>query len=98
MQKTKFVKFRVSKDQYERICSNARLKGFKTVSGYIRELSLKNTLYLEQKISSIDKKLELLESIADSMKQKGIISQINKSYEIKIPSWFKELKDLGLTD
>ena len=40
MQKTHFVRFRVTEEEFNRIEQNAEEKGFKTISDYLRHLAL----------------------------------------------------------
>ena len=47
MPKNDIVKFRVSRDQLERIRSNAELRGYRTVSSYLRHLALHQNLERE---------------------------------------------------
>jgi len=51
------VKFLVNKDQFERLRNNASQKGFKTISAYIREVSIDRDFRVEQMISEIHRKV-----------------------------------------
>ena len=52
------VKFLVTKTQKERILTNASIKGYKTVSGYIRDLALNRNQFFEDKLKEIIRKIE----------------------------------------
>ncbi len=53
MVRTFTIQFRVSKGEAERIKNKAFAKGYATVSGYLRSLTLGNDLTTEEKISAI---------------------------------------------
>ena len=48
MPKTRLIQFRVSRLEHERIYNNARAKGFRTISGYIRHIALNRDLVFEK--------------------------------------------------
>lgn len=47
------IQIRLTKVQYERIKNYAELKGFTSLSGYLRHIGLEQDLILQQKISEI---------------------------------------------
>lgn len=51
--KTRFIQFRVTRDQYERIKNNARAKGYLNLSHYLRNLALEKNFVFEQKFNEI---------------------------------------------
>ena len=53
MNRTRFIQFRVTRDQYERIKNNARAKGYLNLSHYLRDLALDKNLVFEQKFNEI---------------------------------------------
>ena len=55
------VKILVTKSQKERILQNANIKGYKTVSGYIRDLALNKNQFFEDKLKEIIRKIENVE-------------------------------------
>ena len=48
----------VTKNQKERILTNASIKGYKTVSGYIRDLALNKNQFFEDKLKEMISKIE----------------------------------------
>ena len=44
------VKFLVNREQFERLRNNASARGFNTISAYLREISLKDSLMIETMI------------------------------------------------
>lgn len=52
------VKFLVDRDQFERIKINASLKGFKTLSSYLREISLNPEDKILNKLQAIEDRLK----------------------------------------
>lgn len=50
MPRNRLIKAKVTKNQFDRIKLNAQAKGFKTIAGYMRYLSLEYNQYLEAKI------------------------------------------------
>lgn len=55
------VKVLVTKSQKERILQNANIKGYKTVSSYIRDLALNKNQFFEDKLKEIIRKIETVE-------------------------------------
>ena len=53
MVNNKIIFVRVTEDQHERIKNNAFAKGFKTVAGYVRALTLEKDMIFEQKFNEI---------------------------------------------
>ena len=53
MVKNRSIQVRLTRDQYERIKNNARIKGFNFTSAYIRFVALKQDFVFQQKISEI---------------------------------------------
>ena len=53
MNRTRFIQFRVTRDQYERIKNNARAKGYLNLSHYLRDLALDKNLMFEQKFNEM---------------------------------------------
>ncbi len=53
MAKIRFILFRVTQTQYERIKNNAHAKGHKTLSGYLRDLALNKDLLFEQRFNEM---------------------------------------------
>ena len=47
------IEIRLKKDQYERIKNNSRIKGFNSLSAYLRFAALGQDLTTQQKISEI---------------------------------------------
>lgn len=47
------IQIRLTKDQYERIKNNSRIRGFNSLSGYLRFVALDEDLILQQKIYEI---------------------------------------------
>ncbi len=45
------IQIRLTKDQYERIKNYSKIKGFNSLSGYLRHLGLEQDFILHQKIS-----------------------------------------------
>ena len=58
MTSNNIVKVLVTKSQKERILQNANIKGYKTVSGYIRDLALSKNQFFEDKLKEIIRKIE----------------------------------------
>jgi len=61
MTSNNIVKVLVTKSQKERILQNANIKGYKTVSGYIRDLALNKNQFFEDKLKEIIRKIETVE-------------------------------------
>jgi len=53
MVNNKTIMVRVTKNQHERIRNNACAKGFRTISDYVRSISLENDLIFEQKFNEV---------------------------------------------
>jgi len=51
------VKFLVNKEQLEQLKNNASARGYKTVSAYLREISLKNEFRFEQMMIEIHREV-----------------------------------------
>ena len=51
------IKFLVNKDQLERIRNNASIKGYKTVSAYLRDLALNRDIRFETMLIEIHKEV-----------------------------------------
>lgn len=45
--------FRLSEPEYERLKSNAKARGFSTIAGFLRSVSLDRDLWIEQKVQEI---------------------------------------------
>jgi hypothetical protein len=53
------IRFRVNKEQFERIMSDSLNNGYLTPSAYMRDLALnKNLIYLDIKISELSKDMK----------------------------------------
>ena len=57
MVNNKRIFVRVTENQFERIRNNAHAKGFKTISGYVRSLTLRNDLIFEKKFNELYAKI-----------------------------------------
>ena len=53
MNKTRFIQFRVTRNQYERITINANAKGYVNISAYLRDLALNKDMVFERKFNEI---------------------------------------------
>ncbi len=53
MVKIRTVQVRMTRDQYERIKNNSKVKGFNSLSAYLRYVALEQDFVLRQKISEI---------------------------------------------
>jgi len=53
MVRNRTIQIRLTKDQYERIKNYSRIKGFNSLSGYLRFVALDQDFLLHQKISEI---------------------------------------------
>ena len=53
MAKTRFIQFRVNKDQYEKIKLNASARGYASMSSYLRDLALSKDLIFERKLNEM---------------------------------------------
>lgn len=51
----------VTKYQKERILQNASVKGYKTMSDYIRDITLHKNQFIEDKLTEILRRIEKLE-------------------------------------
>ena len=47
------VQVRLTRDQYERLKNNAHVKGFQSLSGFVRYVALQHDFFLERKILEI---------------------------------------------
>ena len=56
------IKILVTKTQKERILNYASIKGYKTLSDYIRDLALQRNQFIEDKLKEIIKKIEKIET------------------------------------
>lgn len=63
MAQTRSVHIRVTREQYERIKNTAYVKGFFTVSEFIREFALRNPLTTELRVVEIDKRIRNIEKM-----------------------------------
>lgn len=97
MRMTKLVFFRVNQEQFDRLKANASNKGFKTVSAYLRDATTKNSFLLESRLSSIDRKLAILDELILDFQNKGILKRYTSTRSHQ-NSWLKELKETGLID
>jgi len=68
-QLTRFLKIRVSKDQYERLLNNATSQNYKTISQYIREATLGKGFFTEKLISENNKMLKEILNILEGWKK-----------------------------
>lgn len=98
MVRNRVVKFQVSTEQYEKILSNVRAKGFKSMAEYLREQSLKNNLFLEQKISSIDRKLTILDEVISELRNREVLRSDPLKEKTKKSIWYTELHEAGLIE
>ena len=53
MNKTRFIQFRVTRDQYERIKNNARAKGYLNLSHFLRDLALDKNLIFDARRENV---------------------------------------------
>jgi hypothetical protein len=53
MVSTRSIQVRMTRDQYERIKNNSRVKGFNSLSAYLRYVALDQDFVLQQKIIEI---------------------------------------------
>lgn len=53
MVKNKTIQIRVTRDQHERIMSNAKAKGYVSISSYLRDLGLNHDSNMEKKVDEI---------------------------------------------
>jgi hypothetical protein len=68
MAKTAMIRVRVSAKEYESIRNNAAIRGFATVSAFLRSLALERDLWLEKKVQET---YHLVKEISDVLKQKS---------------------------
>lgn len=66
--KTRFLKFRVTEDEYKRILYNSQSSGFSNVSDYVRTLSL-NKVIVQYNPELQKKTMSLMSNIANNMNQ-----------------------------
>ncbi len=57
MASNQIIKFLVNKDQRERIKNNASIKGYKTVSAYLRDLALNRDIRFETMLIEIHREV-----------------------------------------
>ena len=57
MVNNKRIFVRVTANQFERIRNNAHAKGFKTISAYVRSLTLRSDLIFEKKFNELYAKI-----------------------------------------
>ncbi len=57
MEKTHIIRVRTTEDQFQRIKNNAQAKGYKTISAYIRQISLEHDLVIDKMINEIYKEV-----------------------------------------
>ena len=50
---TKYILFRVTEAQHDRIWNNASAKGYKTIASYMRYLALDKDMVFEQKFNEM---------------------------------------------
>jgi hypothetical protein len=53
MVSTRSIQVRMTKDQYERIRNNSKIKGFNSLSAYLRYVALDQDFIVQQKICDI---------------------------------------------
>ena len=53
MVKNRTIQIRLTRDQYERIKNNSRIKGFSSLSTYLRFVALEQDFVLQQRIYEI---------------------------------------------
>ena len=63
MAQTRSVHIRVTREQYERIKNTAYVKGFFTISEFIRDFALRNPLTTELRVVDIDKRTKNIEKM-----------------------------------
>jgi hypothetical protein len=51
------IQVRTTRDQYDRIKNNARIRGFSSLSSYLRHVALQHDAVLEQKVNEIHEHL-----------------------------------------
>lgn len=57
MPNQKCLVVRLTKGQHERIKNNAEIKGYSTISSYIRSIALVNSLNFEMKINEVHNRI-----------------------------------------
>ncbi|MAG52546.1 MAG: hypothetical protein CMH62_01135 [Nanoarchaeota archaeon] len=55
------IRIMVTKYQKERILQNASIKGYVTISGYMRDLALNKNQFVEDKLKEIVRRIEKIE-------------------------------------
>ncbi|PIZ50560.1 hypothetical protein COY27_06785 [Candidatus Woesearchaeota archaeon CG_4_10_14_0_2_um_filter_33_13] len=61
------IEWRVNRNEYERILNNAQAQGHATLSSYLRELTLKNDLFIQQTVKETnDNVKKILEFIKEA--------------------------------
>ncbi len=64
MPSNRIIKFRVTRDQYEKILFNTENYGHTTISSYLRSLALERNIVIENKIIENNKLIkEILEAL-----------------------------------
>lgn len=56
------IRVRVTKHQRERILQNASVKGYPTLSDYLRDLALNKNQFIEDKLREILRRIDKLET------------------------------------
>ncbi|MEK7475980.1 MAG: hypothetical protein AAB152_10165 [Candidatus Coatesbacteria bacterium] len=71
MVNTRYIHFRVTREQYDTIKTNANVAGCKMMSDYLRRLALNDTSDIQGKLSNLErdfeKTFELLRQIVDAI-------------------------------
>ncbi|MFZ0429321.1 MAG: hypothetical protein WAO20_14470 [Acidobacteriota bacterium] len=57
MVRVRTIQFRLTRAQYERIVNDSQVRGFSSLSTYLRYLALAQDSFLEQKVSEIHRHL-----------------------------------------
>ena len=68
MARTVILRIRASAKEYESIKNNANVRGFSTVSGFIRSFALERDFWMEKKVQEM---YFLIKEISDSLKGKS---------------------------
>ena len=67
--KTRFVKFRVTPDQYSKIISQSQARGYIELSDYLRFLALDKSVLIEHKIMENNRLLHKIKKILEETNQ-----------------------------
>jgi len=59
----KKIVFRVKSNEHERIRNKAYAMGFSTVSAYLRDFSLRNSLIVEMRVADMEKRMKRMEKM-----------------------------------